>query len=97
MGIEDTMILMAEILGEDLYADGVAGQEIYEALRPYTEKRPPPAEEIVFDMAEPAAAWRARKNQILRRAFALKRGLPYEEIKNLPYRELVKLIPPRSH
>jgi hypothetical protein len=96
MFIEDRLLLMAEILGEDLSADAAVGQELYEAMRLYVERRPAPPDEIVFDMAEPADAWQTKKSQMLRRAFALKRGLSYEDIKDLPFRDLVKLIPPRA-
>jgi hypothetical protein len=96
MFIEDRLLLMAEILGEDLSADAAVGQELYEAMALYVERYPPGPDEIVFDMAEPADAWQSKKAQMLRRAFALKRGLSYEAIKDLPFRDLVKLIPPRE-
>jgi len=93
MLIEDRLTIVAEILGEDLSADAAAGQELYEALLPYVERRPSRPQEIIFDMDEPTPIWRSKKREMLRRAFALKRGLVYEQIKDLPFRELVKLIP----
>ena len=96
MLIEDRIMLIAEILGEDLAADGEVGQELYDALNPHVERRPSRSDEIVFDMDEPARVWRSRKREVLRRAFALKRGLPYEKVENVPFRELVKMIPRRA-
>jgi hypothetical protein len=89
----DRIILIAEIL-EEYLADDAVGWEPSEVFRPYAEGRLPAPVEIVFDTDEPAGAWRDKKRQLLRRAFAIKRGLSYEKIKDLPFRELVKLIPP---
>jgi hypothetical protein len=97
MLIEDRLTIVAEILGEDLSADAAVGQELYEALLPYTERRPGRPQEIIFDMDEPTPVWRSKKREMLRRAFALKRGIAYERIKDLPFRELVKLIPRSSN
>ncbi|MFQ5457963.1 MAG: hypothetical protein ACE5FC_05875 [Myxococcota bacterium] len=96
MLIDDRIVLVAEILGEDLAADGDAGQELYEALLPYVAHRPARPQEVVFDMDEPAPVWRSKRREVLRRAFALKRGLPYEDIKHLSFRELAKMIPDRA-
>ena len=96
MLIDDRIALVVEILGEDLAADGEAGQELYEALLPYVEHRPSRPEEVVFDLDEPMPVWRLKRREVMRRAFALKRGLPYEEIKNLSFRELVRMIPRRA-
>lgn len=91
--IEDRLTIVAEILGEDLSADAAVGQELYEALLPYVERRPTRPAEIIFDMDEPTPIWRSKKREMLRRAFALKRGIAYDQIKDLPFRELVKLVP----
>jgi hypothetical protein len=45
---------------------------------------------------EPPRAWHEKKRQLLRRAFAIKRGLSYDAIKDLPFPELVKLVPSRD-
>lgn len=96
MLIEDRIMLVAEILCEDLAADSEVGQELYEALRPHVERRSSRPDEIVFDMDEPTRVWRSRTREVLRRAFALKRGFPCEKVKNVPFRELVKMIPRRT-
>ncbi len=93
MLIEDRLMIVAEILGEDLSADAAVGQELYEAMLPYVGRRPRKPDEIIFDMDEPTPIWRSKKREMLRRAFALKRGIAYERIKDLPFRELVKMIP----
>ncbi len=91
----DRVILVAEIL-EEYLADDAAGCEPAEVFRSYVEGGLRAPVEIVFDTDEPARAWRDKKRQLLRRAFAIKRGLSYEEIKDLPFRDLVKLVPSRG-
>lgn len=93
--ITDHITLVAEIL-EEYLGDEPAGDEITDAFRPYVDGMLRTPVEIVFNTDEPPRAWRDKKRQLLRRAFAIKRGLAYEEIKDLPFRDLVKLIPSRG-
>lgn len=96
MLIEGRMILLADILGEYLADEAAASNEMMDALRIFETGGVTRPVEIVFNTDEPPRAWYEKKRQLLRRAFALKRGLSYERIKDLPFRELVKLVPSRD-
>jgi len=90
------MILLADILGEYLAEEAAASNEMMEAMRIFDTGGVTRPVEIVFNTDEPPRAWHEKKRQLLRRAFAIKRGLSYEAIKDLPFRELVKLSPARD-
>ncbi len=90
------MILLADILGEYLAEEAAASNEMMEAMRIFDTGGVTRPVEIVFNTDEPLRAWHEKKRQLLRRAFAIKRGLSYESIKDLPFRELVKLAPSRD-
>jgi hypothetical protein len=96
MFIEDRVILVADILGEYLADEAAASSEMMEAMRIFDERGIARPAEIVFNTDDPARAWQEKRRLLLRRAFALKRGLSFEEIKDLPFRDLVKLVPPRD-
>ena len=87
------MILLADILGEYLAEDAAASTDMMEAMRIFDAGGVSRPVEIVFNTDDPPRAWHAKRRQLLRRAFALKRGLSYEAIKDLPFRDLVKLAP----
>jgi hypothetical protein len=90
------MILLADILGEYLAEEAAASNEMMEAMRIFDTGGITRPIEIVFNTDEPPRAWHEKKRQLLRRAFAIKRGLSYEAIKDLPVHELVKLAPARD-
>jgi len=91
--IEERMILLADILGEYLAEDAAASTEMLEAMRIFDTGGVTRPFEIVFDTDEPPRAWHEKRRQLLRRVFAIKRGLSYEAIKDLPFGDLVKLVP----
>ena len=93
MLIEERMILLADILGEYLAEEAAASNEMVEAMRIFDARSMARPVEIVFNTDEPPRAWHEKKRQLLRRAFAIKRGLSYDAIKDLPFRDLVKLVP----
>jgi hypothetical protein len=90
------MILLADILGEYLAEEAAASTEMMEAMRIFDTGGVTRPVEIVFNTDEPPRAWHEKRRQLLRRAFAIKRGLSYEAIKDLPFRDLVKLAPARD-
>ena len=96
MLIEERMILLADILGEYLAEEAAASNDMIEAMRIFDTRGGARPVEIVFNTDEPPRAWHEKQRQLLRRAFAIKRGLSYDAIKDLPFRELVKLVPSRD-
>ena len=96
MLLEERMILLADILGEYLADEATVSSEMMDAMRIFDTGGATRPVEIVFNTDEPPRAWHEKKRQMLRRTFALKRGLSYEAIKDLPFHELVKLVPGRD-